>query len=415
MILLIAAALWCTPQDSPVPPLLAKISDSDPRAAFDAIRALADLDPRLRPEIAKGAAALPAFYRDALLAELEASTDGMRRITMDRASRLCGEHLVEAGKLSGLKLRLRPEEHHRIDGKDPEPFEVAFQGTPLVRAVSDLCSLGSRYAWFNAMSREVHVETGSQRATAGFGGRSAALFFQGVSWSKRVDFGSPPVWKVGLGFSALVGRPDWVVGWKDVRIVEAVGDGGAPLAPVRYDDSASAYAMEEFRAPDSVYRYNWVGVAVQAPKEAKSIAKLKVSATALTAGRTRTLELVMDKKEGTSSAEADGWRATVSSVEPSPIRTTRIKVRVRPEGISAEELLTRTCLAQGAYAERLENAVVRRLRVVEGEVELSLTFFPPEKNDESVTGLLPERIRILLAESVESRRVFAEFREIPLR
>src|SRR5258708_6418608 len=115
---LLAAALLILGQDpSPVPALLSRINDRDPVAAFRAIGDLADLGPAHRAEAEKGADSLPAFYRDALLAELKCPGGSTRRVSLEGRKTL-RDHLADWERGSDLKFDLKSWDEHR-PGKDP--------------------------------------------------------------------------------------------------------------------------------------------------------------------------------------------------------------------------------------------------------------------------------------------------------
>ena len=73
------AAILCLQDTSPVSELMSRIDGTDPDRSFKAIAELADLEAKYQGEIRQRAGKLPEFYRDALVAELNASSPRSRR------------------------------------------------------------------------------------------------------------------------------------------------------------------------------------------------------------------------------------------------------------------------------------------------------------------------------------------------
>jgi len=404
-------------EPSPVPPLLAKIDGRDPAICFRAIADLSDLDARYRPEINKGAVALPEFYRDALLAELKVPASSLRRVTWKGDERTVRAHLEDLGRQSGLQFDLRWCDRSQDNaGLIESPFSLSVKASPALEALAAICSKGLLAVDKGTQSDALQVSQMTSRVWA-FGHRSAMVLHRDGWVRKWIDFSGRPEWTSYLHFTAVLGPEAHIWGWKDVRVMEAVSEKGADLRldPASRDESAADFKEGPTEPWDWFYRGFTVGLKL--PEGVGHLERIRLAAVARVATRVRTLEIKGIAGSGKGSLKEGDIETDLVSVERRTRHMYDLLLRLKSKTIKAEDLDRLPLQIELKSAAGWESAW-HTSRVAGDAVECEIIWevetnqdSPPEGEENGVL----KGVRLQLADGLEERTIFAEFRGLPLR
>ncbi|HZL72920.1 MAG TPA: hypothetical protein VFC86_10695, partial [Planctomycetota bacterium] len=265
-------------ESSPVPDLLKKIDGRDPVETFRAIDALADLGPDRRAEIEKGAAALPEFYREALLAELKTPVL-TPRVTLPGDKLIPKHHLREWARQTGVAFR-----NSENDGVPGEETELAFDSLHGLDALARIFAASGYFTRQESRLGDYGIYH-RPAMTGAFGHRSAAVILYEGLMRRRVDFSGSAPWRLEMSFETILGPGARPVRWDRIRVFEAVAQDGTKLEPA----GPPAPSMFAESIPpdrwDPKLRLDFV-----APEKFDRIARLKFSARGLVALKEKTLE-----------------------------------------------------------------------------------------------------------------------------
>lgn len=403
-------------ESSPVPALLGKIDGRDPVACFRAIADLADLDPSRRAEIAKGAERLPAFYRDALQAELKWPPLAQKRVTL-QGKRTFRQQLKELERQTGVKIDIgfldrSPSFEYQHDGE----FSADCSEATAMEALAEVCGAFGAFIERDELSDQLEVtDFGRKHWVAG---QRSLILFHKYAWKRKwIDLSSRAEWQAGLHFDALMGPGVRLYGWKDVQVVEAVSDKGGDLRLKPDAESRSILGIE--REDENPWHDQKGGfhISLRLPEDVRSVSRLKISAIARVYTRHQSVEVNTKLGNGKGRASKDELDVEVQQAVPKEELNATFNIRVRAKGLTGKELAGRPMIVRAMCSgfkglglltmRRVENETVEYEAVwIKGDM---ISWTPPPE------GLLLESVTVYVADGLEERPVFAEFRDIPLR
>lgn len=403
-------ALLLALQSSPVPDLLARIDGRDPDACFAAIADLADQPPEHRAEIEKGAAKLPAFYRDALLAELKLQAPG--RITLE-GRRTIAQHIEALERSSGLRFDLsgwRSSEGNPLDVE----AELSCRSAPAMRALASLCAAKDVLIEKDGLSDRLIIRTAGKGRVWALGQRSLAVLHKYGGNRKWIDPARPTEWTARLDFNVVLGPSVQVSGWKDIRVMEAVSEKGDDL---RRDPATDGPPMLDF--PDGPQRRDsgdeaGFSVSVRLPEGVRTAARLKLFAVAQVITKYRSTEAAVNDGVGRAVSAKDGLEFDVKQIEPRRPMSAAFILRVRTPDLTGRELSQRrttidmTCSGYRGFVELQLKEVGEKEAVYEGCWKPGLEYM-------IVDEATLQKVTVRVADGLGERPVYAEFRDIPLR
>jgi len=400
-------------QSSPVPDLLARIDGRDPDACFAAIADLADLPPERRAEIEKGAAQLPAFYRDALLAELK--LPAASRVAVE-GRRTIRAHLESLERSAGLVFDASDWERGTKGPLEAEA-ELSFRNAPAMRALASLSAQKDVLIERDGLTGRLLIRTVDMGRVWALGQRSLAVLHKYGGHKKWIEPARPSEWTARLDFNVVMGPGDHVSGWKDIRVVEAVSEKGDDL---RRDPASDGPSMLDF--PEGPQRHDFgdeagFSVSVRLPEGVRMAARLKMSAVAQVITKFRSAEAEVKEGEGRGVSAKDRLEFDVKQIEPMSDRSASFILRVRAPDLTGRELsrlgtvVEMTCLGHHRGSVKLElKGVGEHEAVYDGRWTPGIGF-PIDDFDEATL----EKVTVRVADGLGERTIFAEFRDIPLR
>lgn len=410
-------------ESSPVPDLLMKIDGRDLVETFRAIDALADLGPDRRAEIEKGAAALPEFYREALLAELKVPAL-TPRVTLRGDNLMPIQHLQEWARQTGVTFR-----NSENDGLPGKPAELAFDR---LHGLDALARIFAASGYFTRQeSRPGDFVIGHRSAMTGaFGHRSAAVILYEGMMRRRIDFSGPAPWRLEMCFETILGPGARPVRWDRIRVFEAVAQDGSKLALA---DPPAPSMFSESIPPD-----RWdpkLRLDFLPPDKFDRIARLKFSAQGLVALKERTLEF--PGRAGRSDTR-DGV-----DIEVGLLRSTRrekeLRLKIRSKDPAIQRLLPSVIHVELIYKDIKGGSMLWDSHEIKGGVSCVVYWnydieqlkkgpctcrggcgctcfnYTDDEIEAAVPRGYPDAIRLHLPDGVQERTLFAEFRDIKLR
>jgi len=401
--LVLAAALLLAQEPAE---LLKKVDGKDPAASFKAIAALAELDAKHRGEIEKGAAALPEFYRDALLAELKSPATA--KVTLKGTQMPLASCLEELTKQAGLPL----DYFAGVTG--PVPIDLDFDNVPAYEAFAEVCSRGQvAPMWLGYKNAYQVMNQGPTRR--GYATRNCTIMYQSSYLGRSIVAGKAPVSYASLTFMGATPHGEGILGWGNVRVYEAVVDAGP--APVLYsfdEIGATGPPMDKWLA---AYRA-WAGypyITLRVTEDAKKIVRLRFSVQVRVATKSRTIEIAGPAAEGKGKVSQDGYEVEVRDIETFGNRFGRLRLRIKAATPELDSLL---CMLPIRSLLQNEKPGIgshwAEPTKVDGGVEYLWTWLGGgDPKSEEVTR--PTKIIFTLPAAYEDRTIFAEFRDIPLR
>ena len=387
--------------------LLKKIDGKDPAACFRTIAALAELDAKHRAEIEKGAASLPEFYRDALLAELRAPAPA--KVTLKGAQMPLGKCLEELTRQAGI-----PFDFFASQPGGGALIDLDLDNVSAYEALAEVCARGQVTPWWLGYKNAYQVmnQGPSQR---GFATRNAAMMFSSSYLGRSIVPGRAPVSYVGLTFMGASPHGEGILGWRGVRVYEATGDTGAPLAYWAFNADASiAPPMDKWLAEYRTWgSYPWFCLRIT--DDVKKISRLRFSIQVRVATKVRTLELAGPAAEGKAVVKQEGYEAEVRDIATFGRRFGRLRLRIKA---STPELESMLCMLPVKNLLQNEKPGIgshwAEPSKVEGGVEYLWTWSGGgDSKAEEVTR--PTKITVVLPAAYEDRTIFAEFRDLQIR
>ena len=401
---------------SPVPALLEKIDGHDPAACFRAIADLADLAPAHRAEIEKGAGRLPDFYRDALLAELKLPPPSLKRVTLE-GKRTFRKHLDELARRTGMKLDLSFwKENKAEDRLDRDDSLLACRDSMAMEALAAICQAHSAMIDKDALSDNLEVTNFGGPPVWALGQRSLVILHKDAWQRKWVDLSSRPEWQAGLHFNVVLAPGARIYGWKDVRIVEALSEKGGDL---RLDPTAPGSSILDFKGGPHEPT-DWVEsgfcLNLRLPEGVQKVDRLKISAVARVNTKYRFIDVKIQGAEGKSRASSEELEIDVRQIDPREPMAATFLVDLRAKGLSGKDLAARPTFVEAACSGNKGRVSLRVRRVEAGSIEYEARWEPVvgDSVEEGETMLL-EKVSVHVADGLEERRVYAEFRDLPLR
>ena len=413
--IMVASLLLIPQESSPVPALLERIDGRDPKVCFRAISELADLGAAHRREIEKGADHLPAFYRDALLAEMKWPPLAQKRVTL-KGKRNFRQQLKEMERQTGEKIDLgfldrSPSFEFQHDGE----FSADCSEVTAMEAMAEACGAFGAFIERDELSDQIKVtDFGGKLWVAGQ--RSLIVFHEKAWMRKWIDFSGRAEWQSGLRFTAFMRAGVRVQGWKDVRVVEAVSDKGVDL---RLNPEAERPSFLDFptgqEEPSNWDQEGFI-VSLRLPTGVEMASRLKISAVAQVFTRYWSVKVNTKGTAGNGKASNDGLEVEVRPCDPRDEQGRTYTLRLRARGLSGKELAGRSRVIRSIYCGK-EGWADLKLRSIEGD---TLEF---DARWENIGGVLKgeldqktlEEVTIYVADGLEEKPVFVEFRDIPLR
>jgi len=387
--------------------LLKKIDGKDPAACFKAIAALAELDAKHRAGIEKGAATLPEFYRDALLAELRAPAPV--KVVLLGAQMPLAECLQELTKQTGLAF------DYSGGGTGAAPIDLDLDKVSAFEALAEICGKGQVAPWWLGYKTAFQVMNQGTPLQRGFATRNGAVIFQSSYHGRSIVSGRAPVSYVGLTFMAGSPPGEGILGWGGVRVYEATSDAGAPLAPWEFNsDAFIAPPMDKWLAEYRRWNgYPWFCLRVT--DDVKKIARLRFSMQVRVATKSRTIELTGPAAEGKGVVKHEGYEAEVRDISTFGARFGRLRLRIKAATPELESMLGMLPIRNLLENERPGiGSHWAEPTKVDGGVEYLWTWLSGAgPKDEDVVR--PTKITVVIPAAFEDRTIYAEFREIPLR
>ena len=394
MSLLLAALILV--QD-PVPGLLAKIDGKDPEACFRAIRELAGLPPDRRPDIEKGAEKLPEFYRLALQAELRAPA--ARLVTLAGKGKTADGWLEELGKICGATYWSASEEDPGSEGGE---FDLALKNVPALEALRIVCERGRCFP--SDFRRGYAPEKVAWAATT----RRTLVIRDYAALGQVLQAGGAPRWKATVAFEVIQDPGTEIVAVKGVRLFEAKAKGGATLVH-QPSEKSDVFVWPENQRLGVGRCWSVSGdVEVGLPERIETIERLQFAAECLYATAITDVDVGVDGEGKEAPVSKDGFTAVVLDDLGLPRRGGDVRVRVTsklrtPDQVMKMPVEVETPETDDVYARVMD------VRAAEGgAVEYRVRL-------QSQEASIPVKLRFRFATTVETRRVFAEFRDIPLK
>lgn len=241
------------------------------------------------------------------------------------------------------------------------------------------------------------------------------MLFQSSYLGRTIVSGKAPVSYASLSFMAATPHGEGILGWKGVRLYEAVGDAGPAPTLYTFDEvGALGVPMDKWLA---AYRA-WGGypyLSLRVSEDTKVIKRLRFSIQVRVATKSRTIEIAGPAAEGKGSVSQDGYEVEVRDIETFGNRFGRLRLRIKA---STPELDSMLCMVP--IRNLLKNdkpgigshwAAPTR---IDGGVEYLWTWlgYGDGKSDDVVR---PTKIIFTLPAAYEDRTIFAEFRDLQIR
>jgi len=422
----VECAIWLLllvlPQEGEARRLAESVSDRDPAASFAAISRLVDLSDTRKDEVEREAERLPAFYRDVLLSELKAKRDlGARfgcapRISLKGSAKSVWHYLEEVGRQPGMKVHI--EDWNRR--MPTQPFDVDFREVLAIEAYVRLCGqsrLGTfNWSWLDDGIRVTSAGDGVNDPPGPrpwFFYRNIAIGQTMVSWRKVIDFSGPPRWVARLQFKVEQSLETKAVTWEDVRVIEALGDGGQVLSSAPAEETAIPGFESSFGAPSQPFE-----VALRLPDQAVTgLSRLRFRVTARVPTQFRRYEIT-EFSSGRTTTKGDGYfDVYVRPREGVTLVSDNLHIRIRPKS---------------ERHSRLAGVPFKVLYHFDRPGAGAQLFHFSGKGEEMAVGTpmctlreglwmdggkprRPLKIEVVIPVEIQDRPVYAEFRDIPLR
>jgi len=330
--------------DSTVRSLVDAINESDPAASFRAISDLVDLADTRREEVEKEASRLPAFYREVLRSELKTKRElGERfgrgaRIDLKGENRRLWNYVDDLNRLPGMKIDVNPYYRENLS---KESLDVELKN---VWPLEALVRLGDRTNFYvgGAWDSQVSLVHRGQplfpyKPPPWFFYRNIAIPQPAPRWRKLIDFSGSPRWRAIFRISPTLGPETQVVMWKDLKVIEALGEDGKELK--RAAPEETAIPGYEWTSPSGAPEEMEIAFDVGERKESK-IVKLRCSVVGRVPKEWR--RYVLEKLDGPDGGKVEDDEFEVTVRDPSPEDVPFVgqapQLRIRPKRIPHAEL-----------------------------------------------------------------------------
>ena len=414
--------LLALPQQDDARKLAETVSDSDPAASFAAISRLVDLSDARQDEVEREAGRLPAFYREVLLSELKTKRDlGARfgtapRITMKGSNKSVWHYLEEVGRQPGMKVRI--EDWNRR--MPTAPLDVDFKDMLAIEAYVRLCGrsrLGTfNWSWLDDGLRVTSAGDGANDPPGPrpwFFYRNIAIGQSMVYWRKVIDFSGPPRWVAHLQFKPELSLETKAVTWRDVRVIEAVAEGGQAMSV----DSGEDTAIPGYESCFSVVPQP-IEISLRLPDEAVArLSRLRFRVTARVPVQFRRYE-VSEFVAGRTIQTGDAYfDVLVSPQEGVNLMSDSLYIRVRPKSEPHHMLAGVPFIVLYHFDRPGPGAQMFHFSGKGDEMAVGtpMCTLRDGKWHDGGKPRRPMRIEVVIPVDLQDRPVFAEFRDIPLR
>ncbi|HEY3122463.1 MAG TPA: hypothetical protein VGK70_00200 [Thermoanaerobaculia bacterium] len=405
--------------------LIDSVTDRDPAASFRAISDLVDLADTRREEVEKEASRLPAFYREVLLSELKTKRElGERfgrgaRIDLKGAGLRFWDFVDEVGRNPGMAIDINPylREHF---GK--ELMEVDLRNVWPLQALVILCDRSNHIVsgvWEGKVSvNHRGYPTFPYKPPPWFFYRNIAIPQPAPRWRKLIDFGGPPRWRAIFRISPTLGPETQVVMWKDLKLIDALGEDGKELKLVAPEDTA--IPGSEWTSPSGVPEQMDIAFDVGERKESR-ISRLRCSVVGRVPREWR--RHVLEKLDGPDGGrfEDKDFEFTIRDPSPEdlPFSGYQPEIQIRPKSIPHADLKGvpvslrlhfDTKNAPGWWSFTFSGQGESTVSKMHWMGSLRPATYP---GGEKVRRLLS--VEVLIPMGLQDRPIFMEFRDIPLK
>ncbi len=408
------AALICvlllTQEQSEVDKQAARITDKDPAASFDAISRLIDLAATSKPAVEAAAAKVSdSFYRTVLEEELKARErlgakfGTVTRISIDVKDKTLASVLQELTEKSKEKL----DAYWVMQSRGSQGVTVKINDAPVLEAVRAICAEAHLRATLQYGLIQIYEGGG-----VGNGPACQYRNFLISAWSlqktREIELGGPANKILYMQLQALWDRAIMVARAEKSEIIECVDNKGRaiPVAP----EEAKPPSTADPAVISNGLSWGWApSVRLQWPAEdAEKIARLRGAFTILVPDATASVVL----KEKGAKATDDAFEATLEGMRSERNRAEAV-VRIKPA--SLDEFRKMTVGFRVKVKDGDERWCYATGRVTDGVVEYTVS---PRLTGEESSGrkvIEIESVEVMVIKTTLPRRIFYEFRDVPLK
>jgi hypothetical protein len=404
--------LLCLQELSELQKQIARIGDKDPAASFDAISRLVDL--AAKEEVAAAAAKLPdalAFYRTALQEELKARErmkekfGEVTRVSIDAKEKTLASVIEELAEKTKEKL----DAHWVLQSRGSQPVTVKVDDVTALEAIRVVCAearLRASPQWGLIQLFDGGVAGGGPC----FHYRNFQLSAWSVQKTRDVEFGGEKTRTLNVQLQSMLDRTLLIAGIEKADVLECVDDKGRAIPPVDEPKTTPVAAATDSAVVANLLQWSWAPtIRLQWPADdAEKIARLRGSVTLLAVDATASVLL----KEKGAKAEDPLFTASLEGVRAERNRVEAV-VRITPKSMA--EFRKQTIAFRVKIKDGDQRYCFGSGRISEGSVDYSVS---PRLTGEESSGrkvLEVESVEVILVKSTMGRKLFYEFRDVPLK